>query len=268
MANDNTQGAPAPADNATATAATATSTAEGTEAGAKATDNTGTEPAAFDPRTSYDSLKANYDNLNKSYGELRRSYTQSTQGYSELKKQLDVLTSALKEATREEVSPEDFMKTLQTQGLKALDPLREQWTNDLKTDYNKQIQELHSARIADRVEIEVMKRRLDSTRFPDFAKLEPVMQEIANSENCPVDFGQDIGVIYDTLYKLAKASSAENAIKEARAQGLKEAEGKIAREAGTAVATGGKAASTTNPADIKDLSKLREFFVAQLGEAE
>lgn len=268
MANDNNQGAPAAADNAAETGDTAVSTADDKATGAKTTDNAGTETPAFDPRTSYDSLKSELSNLNKSYGELRRTYTQTTQGYSDLQKKFDNMLKVFQDATKEEISPEDFMKALQSQGVKAFDPLKKQWQDEMKSSYEKQLEQIQTDRMADRVELEVMKRRLDSVRYPDFQKLEDKMGELANDPNAPIDWSKDINVIYDTLYKLAKANSADTAIKEARAQGLKEAEGKLAREAGTAVATGGKAASVSNPADIKDLKKLREYFVAQLGEAE
>ena len=268
MANDNNQGAPAPADNATETAASAVSTAGDKGTGTKTTDNVGDDAAAFDPRTNYDALLKRFEALDRNYGELRKTYTQTTQGYSTLQKQLDNMVRVFQEATKEEISPEDFMKALQSQGVKAFEPLKKQWQDELKSGYDKTLDDLQTQRMSDRVEIEVMKRRLDSTRYPDFQKLEEKMGEMANDPKCPVDWGQDVGVIYDTLYKLAKAASADTAIKEAKAQGLKEAEAKIAREAGTAVATGGKAASVSNPADIKDLKKLREYFVAQLGEAE
>jgi hypothetical protein len=268
MANENNPVAPVSTDNATATPATAVSTAEVSKVDSKATVNTTPEAPAFDPRTNYDALKSQFESLNKSYSELRRYNTQQSQGYSELKKQIDNMVNVFKEATKQEISPEDFMKALQSQGVKALDPLFQQRETTLKSTYDKQLESLQAERASDRVQIEELRRIVDTTTYPDFVKLKPVMNEIANADNCPIDWGQDIGVIYDTLYKLAKAASAESAIKEAHSQGLKEAEAKVAREAGTAVATGGKSASVSNPADIKDLGKLREYFVAQLGEAE
>lgn len=268
MANDNNQVAPTPVDNANETVTQANSTADTTKPGEKATSNPAPVEPAFDPRISHNELKSQFENLNKSYSELRKFSTQQSQGYAQLRKQLEDLTGIFKEATKKEVSPEDFMKALQSQGVKAFDPLKEQWTNELKSDYDKRMEAIQAERAADRVAIEEMRRQLDTERYPDFVKLKPLMNEIANAENSPIDWSQDIGLIYDTLYKLAKANSAESAMKEAHSQGLKEAEAKVAREAGTAVATGGKAASVSNPADIKDLSKLREYFVAQLGEAE
>lgn len=267
MATDNNQAAPSQ-DNASEAVTNATSTAEVSKVDTKATANATPEAPAFDPRTSYDGLLKQFEGVNKNYSELRKFSTQQSQSYAALKKQLEDLTSVFKEATKEEISPEDFMKALQSQGVKAFDPLKQQWTNELKSDYEKRMEAIQAERTNDRVQIEELRRTVDSQNYPDFNKLKPVMNEIANADNCPIDWSQDIGNIYDTLYKLAKANSAEGAMKEAHSQGLKEAEAKIAREAGTAVATGGKAASVSNPADIKDLNKLREYMVAQLGEAE
>jgi hypothetical protein len=268
MANDNNLSAPVSTDNATEAAAPATSTAEVSKVDGKATSNPTPEAPAFDPRTSYDGLLKQFEGVNKNYSELRKFSTQQSQSYSALKKQLEDLTSVFKEATKEEISPEDFMKALQSQGVKAFDPLKQQWTGELKSEYDKRIEGIQAERTNDRVQIEELRRTVDTVNYPDFQKLKPVMNDIANSDSYPLDWSQDIGVIYDTLYKLAKAASAETAIKEAHSQGLKEAETKVAREAGTAVTTGGKAASVSSPGDIKDLSKLREYFVAQLGEAE
>jgi hypothetical protein len=268
MANENNQAAPAQVDNASETPAQAVSTAETSKVETKATSNATQEAPAFDPRTSYDGLLKQFEGVNKNYSELRKFSTQQSQSYAALKKQLEDLTTVFKEATKEEISPEDFMKALQSQGVKAFDPLKQQWTGELKSEYDKRIEAIQAERTNDRVQIEELRRTVDTVNYPDFQKLKPVMNELANAEHSPIDWSQDIGLIYDTLYKLAKASSAENAIKEAHSQGLKEAEAKVARESGTAVATGGKAASISSPADIKDLGKLREYFVAQLGEAE
>jgi len=268
MADDNQVAPAAIADNADKTVPNTSSAASSASTSQSPTDNGVNTDSAFDPRTSYDGLKSQFENLNKSYSEIRRAYTQSTQGYSDLKKQMDQMVKALSEATKEEVSPEDFMKSLQSQGVKAFDPLRQQWTSEVKSEYEKALEERDTQITQIQTQFEVMRRELDATNYPDFAKLKPIMNELANSENCPVDFNQPIGIIYDALYKLAKTVSAEQSVKEAHSRGIKDAEARVAKEAGTAVATGGKAGSMGNPADIKDLKKLREYYVSQLGEAD
>lgn len=268
MAEDINQSAPVQADNAAETVPQNAPVTEATESTANTTNNAVPTEASFDPRTSFDGLRTQFDTLNKSYSELRKVYTQQSQGYSSLKKQLDDMAKVFVQATKQEVSPEDFMKSLQSQGPKALDPLKTQWQQEIKEQYDAALAKINEERIQDRSDFELMRRRSDTSNYPDFAKLEAQMAELANSENCPVDWGQGPAVVYDTLYKLARAASADNAIKEAHARGLKEAESKIAKESATAVAGGGKAGSITNPSDFKNIADMRKHFVAQLGEAE
>lgn len=269
MANDNTQTAPVSSDNASA-AVQAPNAAGSTDAAQNSTDNAdGQSKPAFDPQTSYGDLKSQYETINKSYAELRREFTRRSQYEAELKKQIEGLSKAFATATQKEISPEEFMKSLQTQGVKAFEPLREQWTKELNDNHNKALEELRNDNTTLKTNFEVMRRQLDSKNYPDFVELMPVMNEIGASENCPVDWGNpDIGLIYDTLYKLARNFKAEESVRKAHGLGLKQGEAQAAKEASTAVATGGKAGSLSNPAEIKDLKKLREYFVSQLGEAE
>ena len=272
MADENNQGAPANAANDAAASENASSAAGTTGAANNdgTANNAANEVPAFDPRTSYDSLTKEFQSVSKSYKELQREFTRRNQDSSELRKQLDTLHKAFTEATREEVTPEAFMKSLQSQGVKAFDPLREQWTKELKDDFGKQLSEQQEARLKDRNEFEVMKRELNTSKYPDVAKLKPLMNEIATSDNCPIDWNQDLGVIYDTLYKLAKDGSAENSVKEAREIGRKEAESRAANEANAGVAGGGKSAGSTTPDlnKITDIAKLREMVAQMHGVAD
>jgi uncharacterized protein (DUF2267 family) len=238
------------------------------EAPKVSTDNVQPASVGSDPRTSYESLVKELGTINKSYGDLRKEFTRRTQYESELKKQIDTLSKAFAEATKEEISPEDFIKAIQTQGVKAFHPLKDQWTKEIREEYDKSLTEEKNARMSLQTNFEIMRREMDSSNYPDFAQLKDAMNDIANSDNCPVDWSQDTGVVLDTLYKLARSYSMENAIREAKSIGSKEAEAKIAKESATAVAPGGKSGGPTNPTDIKDLSKLRQYFVSQIGEAE
>lgn len=222
----------------------------------------------FDPKTNYESLVKQLETVNKSYGDLRREFTRRTQHESDLKKQIDTLTKAFAEATKEEISPADFVQSIQTQGIKALNPLREQWIGEVKSTYDKALEERDSQYTQLKTDFEIMRREMDAAKYPDFAKLKDTMNELANSDSCPVDWTQDTGVVLDTLYKLARSYSMENAIKEAKTLGEKEAEAKLAKESATAVAPGGKSGGPTDPREIKDIGKLRQYFVSQLGEAE
>lgn len=221
-----------------------------------------TQPAAptFDPKTSYDSLVKQLESVNKNYGNLRAEYTRRTQYEAQLKAQLDNLHKAFTQATKQEISPEEFMKSLQTQGVKAFDPLREEWTKDLRDEHSKALSERDNVINKLQVNMAVMSRRSDTVNYPDFEKLMPVMNEIASAENCPVDWNQDVDVIYDTLYKLARDLKAEESVKQAKEIGRKEADSQAAKEASTAVAAGGK--TNTSGLDINRMSaaELKKHF--------
>jgi hypothetical protein len=232
------------------------------------TDKTLPASTGFDPKTSYDMLVKQLEGANKSYGELRKEFTRRTQYESELKKQIDTLSKAFAEATKSEISPEEFVKSIQTQGIKALNPLKEQWRQEIKSEYDNALTEEKNARMSLQTNFEIMRRELDTVNYPDFPKLKDTMNELANSPECPVDWNQDTGIVLDTLYKLARSYSMEKAIQEAKSIGATEAEAKLAKESATAVAPGGKSGGPTNPTDIKDISKLRQYFVSQIGEAE
>jgi DNA repair ATPase RecN len=266
MEDSNNQSAPEAiaTDNAAATT-DSTNAADSQNVDQSTTPNP-TSPAqpAFDPRTSYDALVKQLEAVNKNYGNLRSEYTRRTQHESAMKQQIDSLHKAFEEATRQEISPEEFIKSLQTQGIKAFDPLKTQWTKELQEGHNKALQERDQNINALNVKVAVMVRKSDTENYPDFAKLMPVMNEIASSDNCPVDWNQDVDVIYDTLYKLARDVKAEESVKQAHALGRKEADAQSAKEASTAVAAGGK--TNTAGLDPRNMSAgdLKKHF-AKLG---
>lgn len=273
MAEDNNQSAPASSDNVE-TAVNQTPSASDTANDVKTESNTAnnTTPAVpeFDPRTSFESLKSQYDNINKSYSELRKEFTRRSQAESALQKQMDSLVKSFSEATKKEISPEEFMQSLQSQGIKALDPIKESWIKPVQEEYTKALAERDSSISMLETRLEFMTREMDNVNYPDFAKLKNVMNDIANSENCPVDFSRPAGECLDALYKLAKESSAEKAVIEAQKLGQKKAEASLAKEAKTAVAGGGKAASSTavDVSKITDVNKMRELLAQTYGVAD
>lgn len=265
MEEGNNQSAPAATetvapDNAVQT--TVSPDAVGTTDGTN--DTTQNPPKAveptFDPRTSYDALVKQLESVNKNYGNLRSEYTRRTQYESQLKSQIDSLHKAFAQATKQEISPEEFMKSLQTQGLKAFDPLREEWTKELKTEHEKALEERDQKITGLQTNFEIMRRELDVKSYPNFAELKSVMNEIASSDNCPVDWNQDVGVIYDTLYKLARDLKAEESVKQAHEIGRKSADAQSAKEAASAVAAGGK--TNTSGLDTRNMSaaQLKQHF--------
>lgn len=266
MAEDNNQGAPVAEVTDNAAATIDSPDAVGTQPGDQSTTQNPPTAAAptFDPKTSYDSLVKQLESVNKNYGNLRSEYTRRTQYESQLKQQIDSLHKAFAEATKQEVSPEEFMKSLQTQGVKAFDPLRQEWQKEWKTEHEKELEARDQKITGLETNFEVMRRELDVANFPDFAKLKPIMNEIASSENCPVDWNQPVGVIYDTLYKLARDLKAEESVKQAHELGRKSADAQAAKEASTAVAAGGK--TNTAGLDTRSMSAadLKKHF-AKLG---
>lgn len=268
MEDSNNQTAPAAdttgVDNAVVT--TDSPNAAGSQNVDQSTTLNPTQPVqpAFDPKTSYDSIVKELAAVNKNYGSLRSEYTRRTQHESEMKKQLDSLHKAFEEATRQEISPEEFIKSLQTQGIKAFDPLKTQWTKEIQDHYNKELSQRDQEVAAIKSELAVSRRERDTVNYPDFEKLKPVMNDLANSDTCPVDWNQDVNVIYDTLYKLARDFKAEESVKAAHALGRKEADAQSAKEASTAVAAGGK--TNTAGLDPRNMSAadLKKHF-AKLG---
>lgn len=265
MADDNNQGAPAAEATDNAAATIDSPDAVGAADGASSTTQNPpvTEPT-FDPRTSYDALVKQLESVNKNYGNLRSEYTRRTQYEAQLKQQIDSLHKAFAQATKQEVSPEEFMKSLQTQGVKAFDPLREEWQKEWKSEHDKALETRDQEITGLKTNFEIMRRELNIAEYPDFAKLKPVMNDIASSENCPVDWNQDIGVIYDTLYKLARDLKAEESVKQAHEIGRKSADAQAAKEAASAVAAGGK--TNTAGLDTRKMSaaQLKQHF-AKLG---
>lgn len=222
-----------------------------------------------DYRKSYDELRPQFTRTTQELSRLKQQHGLSTRELAELKKGYEQLAAQLETVTNQPVSPDEFLKNLQTQGPKALDSYFDKRFKNIKSEYEKAYASERERSLALEAGFEKMKRSLDKTNYPDFDKLEATMQEVLDAENCPIDTNKlSIGEIYDALYKLARSKHSEEAIKAAEEMGRKSAEAALVKESVTTVTGGGKAGSTTNPAEINDLSKLRQYFVSQLGEAE
>lgn len=220
--------------------------------------------------------------LRKSYEELRKEFTRATQERSTYRKEAEMtrtelqalkkaqadLSQMLSKATEKQISPEEFLRDLQAHGPKALDSYLDKKVKSVEEAYNKKLSEQSSQYYALESEIERMRRESDHENYPDFKKLFPVMAEMAQSGDYPVDFNQPTGKIYDALYALARAQHSEEALKQAEQIGRQQAEAGLVKESQATVTGGGKTGSSANPADIKDIKKLRDFFVQQLGESE
>jgi len=265
--NNDNQSAPLE-DNAEKTVDTTDTSKEVGET--KPTDNTQPAPKEFNVQQSYDELRSQFDTVNKSYGELRKEFTKRTQESASVQRRLDEVYDTLKKATETPIDPAQFIRDLQTQGPKALQPHFQKWLEPIKSDYEKKISETNEKNMALETEVNLMRRRSDAINYPDFTKLEPIMKDLSDDSNCPVNWNMPIADCIDTLYKLAKDRSAEGAVEEARKLGEKSAESKLAREARTGTAGGGKSVSTSTPDlnKITDIDELRKIVASQIGVAE
>lgn len=222
-----------------------------------------------DYRKSYDELRPQFTRTTQELARLKQQYGLSTRELAELKKGYEQLASQMESVTNQPVSPEEFLKNLQTQGPKALDGYFDKRFKQIKSEYEKAYATERERSLALEAGFEKMRRSMDKSNYPDFDQLESTMQELLDAENCPIDTNKlSIGEIYDALYKLARSKHSEEAIKAAEEMGRKSAEAALVKESVTTVTGGGKASSTSNPAEINDLTKLRQYFVSQIGEAE
>jgi len=245
------------------------SSSSGAETSAKSpTSKTEAPTPEWDAKTSYESLQKNYDQVSKSYNELRREFTRRTQNESDLQKKIDSLTTMINKATETPIDPKQFFNDLQTQGPKAFESIFSKRETALKEEFEQARMQDQEAISTLQFEVGKMARRADTTNYPDFQQLEPIMAELVADEKVSLDFSQGAGVVLDTLYKLARSLNADKAVQDARALGKKEADAQSAKEASAKVAGGGKTGSVTNPDDVKDINELRRLYVSQLGEAD
>lgn len=247
---------------------TTASSASGAETGNKAPAD-GSQVAApeFDARTSHESLMAELARQGKSYAELRKEFTRRTQNETALQKKLDNLTAIISKAAEVPVDPEQFFKDLQTQGPKAFEPLFQKERETLQSAHEEKMRALEDRVTMSEYRAEKFARLQDADNYPDYRKLEPLMKQLAEDENTPIDFERSPSEVLDALYKLARTLSAEDAIKQARFQAKQEAEVALAKESATSVASGGKAGVPTDPSKLQG-ADLRKWAVQQFGESE
>jgi len=215
-------------------------------------------------------------NYQKRYEDLHRDYTRRTQHEKEVMTRLQVMEESfqkqaelLAKATEEPFNPDAFKQTWDTQGPKALDPYIQKREQALQSKYDKQLGEMQTQMMADRIQLNLALRRGDEETYPDFQVLEPTMNELAASDDCPVDLTKPINEVLDALYKLARDANAGDAIKEAEKTGAKNKEAELAKEAQTAVAGGGKHQGvTTTDFSKMSVADMRKQFVSKFGEAE
>lgn len=269
-----------PNDEAT-TGAEASNGAEGNENGSMASEAADKGTAATTPNpVAKDQPAVDYA---AKYKELQRVYTQETQRRAALERQhsdlsnkwgsvekrLEEQAKHLAELRKQPYDREKFLAEFQDKGPEILKPLWLEDINSVKNEYSNTVKGLESQIREQRTAMAVQERRFDTENYPGFRKLEPVIGEMLNDPNCPVDFSKPIGEVLDVLYSLARQSNSAEAIVEAEKAGAAKAEAKLVRESKTTVTGGGKAASTSKP-DLQALSTadLRKHLIELNGIAD
>ncbi len=217
------------------------------------------------------------------YKELQKAYTQETQRraaqekanqalegkWSGVEKRLEEQAKHLAELRKQPYDRDKFLAEFQDKGPEILKPLWQEDINLVKTEYGKTVSELQAQVRNQQTAMEVQTRRFDTENYPGFRKLEPVIGEMLNDPNCPVDFSKPMGEVIDVLYSLARQSNSAEAIVEAEKAGAAKAEANLVRESRTTVTGGGKAASTTKP-NLNDmpLAEMRKHLIELNGIAD
>jgi hypothetical protein len=213
--------------------------------------------------------------IEKSYSELRREFTQRTQAHAQERKawethlqatteRLQQLETMLKSATATPYDPDKFMDELRTHGPKSL----EGWLKEsLATSLKGHDERFHSYedKLTDmELKWEILRRRLDPEKYPDFSTMEAELIAAAQDEATPIDFKQPIPKVIDSLYNLVKLRHSQDALKAAEQHGRQKTEEQLAAEAASAVAGGGTSTSPATP-DYSKMSpeKMREDMAAR-----
>lgn len=231
------------------------------------TDKTEEAAPEWDAKTSYEALQKQNDQTIQNYSELRKEFTRRTQNEADLQKKLDNLTDTINKATEKPIDPKQFFADLQTQGPKAFDPIFAKREAALKAEFAQQRLADSDAITQMQFETGKLARRADTTNYPDFQKLEPVMSKLVADEKISLNMDEGAGAVLDTLYNLAKNTNVDKAIKEARDIGRKEADALAAKDANAKVAGGGKAGPSADPDKIP-LAELRARIIAERGIAD
>lgn len=220
-------------------------------ASAQKTDPQKTAPtgqAAFDAQKSYEELQ-------KQLAETRKWGTQVSQERAEMRRKIEAyekqqaeMAKRLAEMSEEPFNLEQFNKEFVSKGFKAFDPYIEKKLSAVQQAYEARLEQMASEVEMSKTNFAIMQRKSDSKNFPDFADLEAKMAEIYQSPTCPIDKTLPLDQKLDALYQLAKTQSSTEAIKAAKQVGYEKAQAELAKEARSAVATGGKGISA-NPVD-------------------
>jgi len=220
-------------------------------------------------------LTAEYETLQKRYKDAERKITELGQDRSHISKSFESLTGQIADlqqklaaATKKPLpSKEQFIADLQAKGIEALMPYINEPVNEVKTHYERQLEERDEKMLKMELAFEKADMARDVANYPGFSELWPEMQKLARSESTPVNFDLGVRQSLDALYKLARADHSGDAILEAEKEAKAKAEANLAKEAKSTVAGGGKKGSATHISEEElrkmPVDKLREV-VAQM----
>jgi hypothetical protein len=256
-----------PAPEAGQTVQTPTTKADPAQGGAPngdpASAGAPTGQPAFDVQKSYEELRKQFTRVTQDYSKDRKTWNQTLSELQSLKQAHAQTAELLSKATQTPIDPARFYEDFKTQGPKVFDGyVKQQVAEQTKQLQEAYVEQANTALLLE-AKLEKLHRKLDTKTYPDFAELETVMQEIADSEDCPIDWNQPIGVVYDALYKLARSRSSESAVKAAEEFGRKQAEEAARKEAATAVPGSGKGGSVTADPRKMTAAQLRQHFISQ-----
>lgn len=224
------------------------------------------EQPAFDVQKSYEELRKEFTRTTQNYARDRKTWNQTLNEMQAMKQSQAQLAELLSKATEQPVDPAQFWQDLQSQGPKAFDGYLKKHVDSATKAIQEAYTEQANKALGLEIKFEKMSRRMDSKNYPDWDKLEPIMNEIAdpdNNEPTPIDWNQPIGLVYDALYKLARSRSSEDAVKAAEQFGKAQAEKQLGKEAATAVPGGGKGGSVTTDPRNMTAPQLRQYFISQ-----
>ncbi len=232
------------------------------------TDNGGEANKGLNPQPSIDVFEKRFKDMESKFTRTRQQEIAAQKANTELKSQLEQMSKAIQTLTKKPYSPADFIRDIQEKGVDAVVPHVQEQLKALKEEQAQQLKTYQ-----DRVEMLELRdalnsRRADSDKYPDFRKLEDTMKQIWESEDCPKELQDpklDPSAVLDKLYELAKSQHSTDAVKAAEKFGEAKANKQLAKEAATAVATGGKAAGSAIPDPGKLSTKQLRDLVAQMG---
>lgn len=226
------------------------------------------KPPEINWEEKFNEVEKNYGEARKKINDLGYDRNYNRQQFENLTTVVTDLQRKLSDATKAPLpNPEEFLKDVQTNGVKAFMPYIDEPIKAAKQEFEKTVSDLSAQNLKFQVKIARITRENDPEKYPGFKEAWPEIEKMAEDPNTPVNFDQDLEVVVDTLYNLYRSNHSKEAILEAEKKATETAESKLAKESKTTVAGGGTrgAGGAVTEAQLKSMTrdKLREV-VAQM----